>query len=278
MAEAVRVGRAYLGPALRSLGKPGVLRRDSSERRQGAWSSDRRLGCNHKWLRPLRHDTRPRPSRRLPGGRQGAGVCAGADLGTVGGGGLGQYRVRAAWRGRDGGRRGQAWPPREDARGLEPHPRGAAGKLTCGGRGPRWFLERVDLSLCPGLLASCFARGETEAWAVTCRAARTRSQDGAETLPRGSVRARASVTLTPPHPPQSRLYPLLPVSTLFLALPTPCFFHRSRVARWLVRPSFCVGADRAGRLRLSIGDMPFLQPLFPGMQNWVCFVTLKKLF
>lgn len=153
VAEAVRVGRAYLGPALRPPGKPGVLRRDSSYRQQGAWSSDRRPGRNHKWLRPLRHDTRPRPSRRLPGGRQGAGVCAGADLGTVGGGGgLGQYRVRAAWRGRDGGRCGQAWPPREDARGPEPHPRGAPGKLTCGGRGPRWFLGRADLSLCPACL------------------------------------------------------------------------------------------------------------------------------
>lgn len=35
MAEAVCVGRAYLGPALRPPGKPGVLRRDSSGRRRG---------------------------------------------------------------------------------------------------------------------------------------------------------------------------------------------------------------------------------------------------
>lgn len=161
----------------------------------------------------MRHHTRPRPSRRLPGGRQGAGVCAGADLCTVGGSGLGQYRVRAARRGRDGGQRGQAWSPREDARGLELHPRGAAGKLTCGGRGPRWFLgTRRPLSLCPVLLASCFTRGETEAWAVTCPAAGTRCQDGAETLPRGFVRARARAC--DPHPSQPQrwlsLNPLLP--------------------------------------------------------------------
>lgn len=149
----------------------------------------------------MRHGTRPRPSRRLPGGRQGAGVCAGADLGTVGGSGLGQYRVRAAWRGRDGGRCGQAWSPREDARGLEPHPRGAAGKLTCGGRGPRWFLECHRSLTLPCLLASCFTRGETEAWAVMCLAARTRSQDGAETLPWGLVRSRARARACDPHPP-----------------------------------------------------------------------------
>lgn len=96
---------------------------------------------------------------------------------------------------------------------------------------------------------------------VTCRAARTRRQDGAETLPRGSVSGRARVWPSPPPQRWLPRFPLLPVSTLFLALPTPCFFHPSRVARWLVRPSFCIGADRAGRLRFSIGDMPFLQPV-----------------
>lgn len=181
----------------------------------------------------MRHDTRPRPSRRLPGGRQGAGVCAGADLGTVGGGGLGQCPVRAAWRGWDCGRRGQAWPLRGDARGLEPHPRGAAGKLTCGGRGPRWFLERRCLSLCPVLPASCSARGETEAWAVTCLAARTRGRDRAETLPRGPVRAGARVFgkgafCFDPHPQSRGSCPCAPASlsvhTAPQPSPTPCFF------------------------------------------------------
>lgn len=149
----------------------------------------------------MRHDTRPRPSRRLPGGRQGAGVCAGADLGTVGGSGLGQYRVRAVWHGRDGGRRGQAWSPREDTRGLEPHPRGAAGKLTCGGRGPRWFFERVDLSLCPVCLLPASHVGKLSLGRSRARplglAARTEQK-----LSRGAPCAHGRAG--DPHPPHPR--------------------------------------------------------------------------
>lgn len=223
MAKAVRVGRAYLGPALRPPGKPGVLQSDSSDRRQGAWSSDRRPGRNHKWLRPLRHDTRPRPSRRLPGGRQGAGVCAGADLGTVGGGGLGQYRVRAAWRGRDGGWSGHAWPPREDARGLEPHPRGAAGKLTCRGRGPRWLLERADVSLCPACLLPASHVGETEAWAVTCPAPLGLAARTEQKLSRGAPCARARVTLTTPIPEVAAPVPPSPGVHAVPSPPHPLF-------------------------------------------------------
>lgn len=118
--RAVLVGRAYPGSAP---GLAATLKFSSAESRgKGCGQAGDQRGRGYKRLRPLRHDTRPRPSRRLPGGRQGAGVCAGADLGTVGGDGLFRYPVRAAWRGQDRGRRGQAWPLRGYARGLEPHP------------------------------------------------------------------------------------------------------------------------------------------------------------
>lgn len=71
-----------------------------------------RGGASSQVAPPLASRPRPRPSRRLPGDRRGAGVCAGADLCTVGGGGLGQRRVSAARRGGDCGRRGQVRPPR----------------------------------------------------------------------------------------------------------------------------------------------------------------------
>lgn len=199
----------------------------------------------------MRHDTRPRPSRRLPGGRRGAGVCAGADLGTVGGGGLGQCRVSAARRGGDCGRRGQVRPPRgaEDlTRGLEPHPRGAAGKLTCGGRGPRWFLECKCLGALPSFLVSCFTRGETEAWTVTCLAAGTRNQDSSK-LSRGVPCARvlgkglSVLTLTPSHPRGSAPFSLRPLCSS--ALPHPLFLS-SQQGCLMVRPSL-LHWGRSGR-------------------------------
>lgn len=116
-------GQGLSRPRLPRLpGSPGVVvGRGGRGRGRGLAVSATGAGRDHKRPRPFRHGTGPRPSRRLPGGRQGAGVCAGADSGTVGGGGggggLGQCRVGAARGGGDCGRRGRTGPAAAGGRG-----------------------------------------------------------------------------------------------------------------------------------------------------------------